>query len=108
MVNQIFGSDKHVRGTIPQTVEFPLRASTTAAELDEFYSVRLSVSPDSTLGEIIRHELQKANPLKGESIQLGPLVLRVLRLTPDGSIDMVGMTILPDTVGLLPSTDVES
>lgn len=113
MVNQIFGRDDHTRGTIPQTIEFPLRASTTAAELDEFYSVRLDVSPDSTLGEIIRRELKKENPQKGESIHLGPLVLRVLRLTSSGSIDMVGMTILPDAVQSdsspnLPSNVVES
>ena len=107
MVNQIFGSDEHLRGSIPQTVEFPLRASTTAAELDEFYSVRLSAAPDKTLGEIIRHELKNANPLQGESIQLGPLVLRVLRLTPAGMSDMVGMTIVADAEVFLPPTEIE-
>jgi len=99
LVNQIFGRDDSTRGGIPSSVEFPLRASTTAAELEEFYSVRLKASPQSTLADIIRHELENESPLIGQSVQQGPLVLRILRLTSDGSIDMVGMSILPEADG---------
>jgi cell volume regulation protein A len=96
LVNQIFGHNSDVRGSIPATVEFPLRPSTTVAELEEFYAIQMNAPPERTLAEVLTGELGKGNPPLGEAVRFGPLALRVLRLASDGRIEMVGMSILPE------------
>ena len=94
LVNQVFGRDSDVRGTIPAILEFPLRASTTVGELEALYSIPIDAPPQRTLAELICFELGNANPALGDSVQLGRLGLRVLRLNNNGRIEMVGMSIL--------------
>lgn len=96
LVNQIFGRDSDVRGSIPTTLEFPLRASTTVGELQAFYTIFVDASPNSTLAEVIAQSL-RSPPSHGDTVQLGPLQFRVLRLTVDGQVELVGMSILPVT-----------
>jgi cell volume regulation protein A len=96
LVNQVFGRDSQARGSIPATLEFPLRASTTVAELEEFYTIQMDAPPEETLAEAIRSKLEGRSPLLGESVRFGPLVLRVLRQSADGAIEMVGMSIQPE------------
>jgi cell volume regulation protein A len=101
LVSQVFGRDSHVRGSIPSTLEFPLRATTTLGELQEFYSIEVRGHPEWTLAETIGSELKPERPGLGQVVRLGPLALRVLRLSGDGDVEMVGMSILPDESGLL-------
>ena len=95
LVNQVFGRNSDVRGSIPTTLEFPLKATATVAELQEFYSIQIDASPESTLADVISLKLEKEHPALGASVQLGPIALRILRVTTNGRIEMVGMSILP-------------
>ncbi len=90
-LREILGAD--VRGMIPDTLEFPLRASTTVGKLQEIYAIQMHAPPERTLAEVMSHELGQWNPELGETIRLGPLLLRVLRLSRDGGIEIVGMSI---------------
>jgi cell volume regulation protein A len=96
LVNQVFGRDSQERGSIPESLEFPLRGTTTVAELEEFYSIRVDAPPEMALASLICRELANDWPPAGALIHLGPLVLRVLRLSSDQTIDTVGMSILPN------------
>jgi len=93
LVNQVFGSESKTRGSIPEMLEFPLRASTTIAELQEFYEIQVTAPPESTLAEVISREVDGGMSVLETSVRVGPLVLRALRLDSDGHIDMVGMSI---------------
>jgi cell volume regulation protein A len=95
LVSQVFGRDDHSRGTIPQTLEFPLRARTTVAELQEFYMIQVDASPELSLADVICADLGCTDPKVGDSVTLGPLRLRIDRIGPDGKIEMVGMSVLP-------------
>jgi len=96
LVNQVFGRDSQERGSIPESLEFPLRGTTTVAELEEFYSIQVDAPPEMALASLICRELGNDHPPAGSMIHMGPMVLRVLRLSSDGSIDTVGMSILPN------------
>lgn len=95
LVNQIFGRNPDIRGMIPSSLEFPLRASTTVSEIQELYAISLNAPPERTLAEVISLELGNGHPVVGEGIILGTLTFRVLRLSGDGQIEMVGMSLLP-------------
>ncbi len=95
LVSQIFGRDSDARGLIPATIEFPLRASATVRELQEFYSIEIDASGECTLAELLRRALKKQSPAIGESALFGPLALRVLQVSADGRVELVGMSILP-------------
>ncbi|MBI1325186.1 potassium/proton antiporter [bacterium] len=96
LVSQVFGRDDDSRGTIPDTLEFPLRARTTISELQEFYLISVEAPPERTLAEVICTDLGCTEPKEGDSVKLGPLRLRIARLGIDGKIEMVGMSILPE------------
>jgi len=96
LVSQIFGRDENSRGRIPETLEFPLRARTTVAEMQEFYMIPVDSPPERTLAELICRDLGCTDPKEGDSVTLGPLRLRIARLGNDGQIEMVGMSILPE------------
>lgn len=97
LVSQVFGRDPTIRGSIPERLEFPLRASTTVAELQEFYEIQMNAPPECTLADVISREVgDEISPL-GKAVRFGPLVLRVLRLGGDGHIEMVGMSILSES-----------
>lgn len=96
LVNQVFGRDSDTRGTIPTTLEFPLRASTTIAELQDFYTIRVDAAPNCTLAELMLQKLEQTPPQVGASVSIGPLIFRILRLSSDGQIEMMGMSIQAD------------
>lgn len=96
LVNQIFGRNSDVRGMIPSAIEFPLRATTTVRDIQELYSIQLDAPPERTLAEVIIHELGNENPTAGESVSFGALTLRVLRLSREGRIEMIEMSLRPD------------
>jgi len=96
LVNQIFGRSDDQRGVIPESLEFPLRASVTCAELHELYGILLEESPQTTLEKLFRLHFSPEKPVVGSELRLRPLRLCVRGLKPDGSIDLVGMSILPE------------
>lgn len=96
LVNQVFGRDSDARGTIPSELEFPFSATTTVRELQDVYAIEIDAPPGSTLADLMRREFGNWNPRQGATVRHGPIQLRVLRVTPDGKIDMIGMSILAE------------
>lgn len=99
LVSRVFGSAETVPALIPDTVEFPFRASTTVAELQSIYSLDLKASPQLTLAEVMMQELATPSPGMHDAIELGPLMLRVLRLDEMGKVELIGMSIRSYRVG---------
>lgn len=97
LVNQVFGRNSEARGSIPETIEFPLRGSTTVGELQEFYSIDMKAPASMTLAEAIRQRCDNQRPAVGNSVDFDRLRLRVLQLNGDGLIETVGMSILPES-----------
>src|SRR5690606_36281416 len=98
LVNQVFGRNSDVRGMIPSTLEFPLRASTTVHEIQELYAIPINAPPERTLGDVMCHELGSWSPPVGEAVRFGPLTFRELRLSGDRRIELVGMSLLAEEV----------
>ncbi len=84
----------------PQTVfppfEFPLRASTTLGDLYKIYGIEAEGNLDVTIDQAIKRELEPDRAVPGNSVQFGPLVLRILSIDPYGLIETVGMSIQLD------------
>lgn len=97
LVNQVFGRNSEARGSIPETIEFPLRGSTTVGELQEFYSIDMQAPGGMTLAEAIRQRCDNQRPAVGNTVDFDRLRLRVLQLNGDGLIETVGMSILPES-----------
>jgi cell volume regulation protein A len=95
LVNQVFGRNSDIRGTIPSALEFPLRATTTVSDIQELYAIQIDAPSERTLAEVMSHELKKRGPSAGQAVQFGPLMFRVLRVSDDGRIEMIGMSLLP-------------
>lgn len=93
LVSQIFGSNSDARGMIPNSLEFPLRASTTVSKIQELYAIHIDAPPESTIADVMSQELANFTPSLGEAVRFGPLTFRVLRHTENGHIDMVGMSL---------------
>ena len=96
MVNQIFGN----RGdqspiASPATLEFPLRPTTTVGNLKEFYALEIDGPVSRTLEEVMVHELGNLTPQVGEIVRIGPVLLRIMRLSVDQKIELIGLSIVP-------------
>jgi cell volume regulation protein A len=95
LVDQAFGN--HADTSVEQLagLEFPLRGTTTVAELEDMYGIVMNASRDLTLGKAI-HQRLGVSPAVGRVARFGPINLRVRRVAADKSIEQVGMTILPE------------
>ncbi|HWQ91403.1 MAG TPA: potassium/proton antiporter, partial [Clostridia bacterium] len=100
LVDQVFGSGPGERATVPTDVEFPFRGTTTVGELEEFYSIRLDVPREKTLDEVMRSELGPDRTEVDAVVELSALRFRIQRLSEDGKIELVGMSILPEAENL--------
>jgi potassium/hydrogen antiporter len=100
LVNQVFGRDTEERGTVPKAIEFPFRGWTTVGELEEFYSIHIDVPPQTTLDEVMRRELGPEGTAVDAAVEFGSLRFRIQRLSSDGVIELVGMSILPESENL--------
>jgi cell volume regulation protein A len=96
LVDQVFGRSPGERAAVPVDIEFPFRGSTTAGELEEFYSIHIDARPESTLDEIMRRELGPEQTEPNAVVEFSSLRFRVLRLSKEGKIEMVGMSVLPE------------
>lgn len=101
LVDQVFGRNPAERTTVPAEVEFPFRGSTTVGELVDFYSIYIPAPPGTSLDEIMRRELGPDRTEADAVVEFGSLRFRVQRLSEEGRIELVGMSILPepDTFG---------
>jgi potassium/hydrogen antiporter len=100
LVEQVFGRDTGSRFAVPQAIEFPFRGTTTVGELEEFYSIHIDAPPATTLDEVMRRELGPQQTVLDAAVEFSPLRFRIRRLSDQGRIELVGMSILPEAEGL--------
>jgi hypothetical protein len=80
---------------LPPAVEFPLRGTTTVAELQDMYGVEVSADPLETLSDAVRRQLG-SGAVEGALFPCGEIALRVRRIAPSGAIEQIGMILQPD------------
>lgn len=95
LVDQVFATEAERHEDLPPSLEFPLRASITIGELEQFYGIHMKVSANLTLEEAIRLRLGKAVPNLETIVRFDTIALRVRDIDQEGRITQVGMTILP-------------
>jgi cell volume regulation protein A len=96
LLDQVFGKEIEEQTSVPFDVEFPFRGSTTIRDLEEFYSLHTNAPPSSTLDEVMRRELGPDQTEVDAVVEFGSLRFRIQRLSDDGKIELVGMSILPE------------
>jgi cell volume regulation protein A len=94
MVDQVFGASDEERAPVPTEVEFPFRGSTTVGELQEFYSLHIDAPSQTTLDEIMRLKLGGEETKVGAIVEFESLKFRIQRMSEDGHIQLVGMSIM--------------
>lgn len=95
LVDQVFGRLTGERVPVPPAVEFPFRGTTEIGVLEDLYSFCIQAPPGHTLDQVMRQKLGPAQVEVDAVVEFGVLRFRVQRLAPDGSIELVGMSILP-------------
>jgi hypothetical protein len=94
----VFGRESDER-TVPTEVEFPFRGTTTVEELQNFYSVRIDAPASATLDEVMRNKLGAEETKVDAMVEFESLRFRVQKVSADGRIELVGMSILEDEPG---------
>lgn len=97
LLDQVFGRTSEELNAVPMEVEFPFRGTTTVGDLEEFYSLHLDLPGGTTLDEVMCRELGRERTKMDAVVELGSLRFRILRLSADGHIELVGMSIVPET-----------
>jgi cell volume regulation protein A len=95
LVERIFGDGSVSVPSLTADLEFPLRGTTHIRELEETYGVQMNADPADTIDAAMRKQLA-GTPTPGAAVCFGPFRLRVRRVTDDGSIEQVGLTVLRD------------
>jgi potassium/hydrogen antiporter len=95
LVDQVFARDRTREHELPSMLEFPLRASITVAELEDFYGISMNASRQWTLDEAIRRRANNGTVDTTTIVRFGRIALHVRELTDAGGIEQVGMVILP-------------
>lgn len=95
LVDSVFAHRDHQSLGLPPQLEFPLRGTVRVSELEQFYQIKLDGDADSTLDELVRGRLPKGKLAIGSTVQFESVALRVRELSKRGTVEFVGMTILP-------------
>ncbi len=95
LVDRVFARREAPQVSLPVDLEFPLKGSITVGDLERSYGVQLATEPGTTLDAALRQRLGAGGLREGASVRCGQIELRVRQLTGDGTIDTVGMVILP-------------
>jgi cell volume regulation protein A len=95
MVEKVFGPAE-VQALVPSAVEFPFRGSTTVGELEAFYSIHIDAPPETTLDQLIRMALGPEQTVVEAVAQFETFRFRIIKMTDDGHIELIGMSILED------------
>ncbi|MDA8745128.1 potassium/proton antiporter [Rubripirellula amarantea] len=96
LVDRIFSHREQPPKPLPEELEFPLRGSIKVAAIEQFYGLSLDFEDDSTLDQMIRKHLKGKDVKLGATVQYEQIALRIRELSPTGTIEYVGMTILPE------------
>ncbi|QDV54350.1 potassium/proton antiporter [Rosistilla oblonga] len=97
LVDRIFAHREQLESPIPAELEFPLRGSIKVGEIEQFYGLSIDTDNDATLDELVRKRLDPADVKVGATVRCEQLAFRVRELSSGGSVEYVGMTILPQT-----------
>jgi cell volume regulation protein A len=95
LVNNIFSRGAMGQEELPAETEFPLRANVTVGELEAFYGIRMDAPAEITLGEFLRQRLHGESLQPGASVVCGEIALLVRGINEAGTVERVGMVILP-------------
>ncbi|MBD0319673.1 MAG: hypothetical protein ICV87_05025 [Gemmatimonadetes bacterium] len=95
LVNRIFSRSRDAEQDVPPVMEFPLRGSTTVAELEEFYGIRIDAPDSCTLDSLMRQHLGTERIAPGQRVAFGEIELSVRKVGDDGELEQAGLTILP-------------
>lgn len=93
LVNQVF-APVEAREVVPAQLEFPLRASISVGELEEFYGFSLNAPATDTLDTAIRRALEPDTPRVGSLVRFAEIALHVREVDRNGTITQVGMVVL--------------
>ena len=96
MVEKVFGRAAQEETAVPAAVEFPFRGSTTVGELEAFYSIHIDAPPETTLDQLLRMALGPDQTVTDAVAEFESLRFRVQKLSSDGHIELVGMSVLDD------------
>lgn len=94
LVNRVF-APKGEHDDELASLEFPLRAGTKLREIVEVYQLTLDGPPDCTLVDCISRQLGRPAKL-GDKVSYGTLTLRVDRVSPEGVVEIVAMSVLTE------------
>jgi hypothetical protein len=94
-VEQVFGNRADTNIDELTGLEFPLRGTTTVAEIEDMCGVTMGTGRDLTLSEMLQQKLG-TEVAPGHLARFGPIGLRVRRVAADMTVEQVGMTIFPD------------
>jgi cell volume regulation protein A len=95
LVNQVFASTLETRDELPSQLEFPLRGSIRVGELEDVYGIKMHSPAQHTLDEALRGRIRNKATV-GRIVVFGQIGLRIRKLAADGTVEQVGMTILPE------------
>ena len=96
LVNRVFARTIEEQEIVPFQVEFPFRGSTCVDELESFYSVHVDAHPGTTLDKVMREKLGPEETRVDAVVELDCLRFRIQKMSPEGHIELVGMSILCD------------
>lgn len=96
LVDQVFATKTGQRSGLPPDFEFPFRGRTTVGELEQYYSIHIDAPPQTTLDEVMRRELGPERTEIDAVVEFECLRFRILRLSDDQKIELVGMSILQE------------
>lgn len=96
LVDRVFARQETIDEDLPRALEFPLKGSILARDLEQYYGVHLGTDADATIDEAMRRQLGNEKVRLGASVQCERIVLHVRALTSQGTIETVGMVILPE------------
>ena len=94
MVEKVFGRGEDDQMLVPSAVEFPFRGTTTVGELEAFYAIHIDAPPETTLDQLMRMALGPDQTAVDAVAEFEALRFRIQKLSRDGHIELVGMSIL--------------
>ncbi len=96
LVDRVFAHRLHSPAkALPVEFEFPLRGSIKVSELEQFYGLQLQAEKDATIDQMLRQRLDEKNIKLGAILKCDQITLHIREISSTGSIEYVGMTILP-------------
>ncbi len=96
MVDRVFTHGEQPLSTLPTALEFPLRGSITVGDVERFYGLSLGGTHQETLDQLMRHRLKPSEIRLSAKVCFQQIELVIRELSPTGTIEYLGMVILPE------------